>query len=167
MVAPLVLAIALGLFGARSVAAQPGADGPGPLNRAIRSAVFPAWGQVTNGSTTKAVLLFTVQSYVYSRIAIETRRIGEAERRQEFLGTVDPEDPAVQELLRAADTSAQEHFDRRRDLLFWALVGSFYGAIDAYIDAHLGDFDEELEEGRSVFGRVDPEEGTVEFGLRF
>ena len=36
--------------------------GPGPFERAVRSAVFPAWGQLTNGKNKKAAILFSFSS---------------------------------------------------------------------------------------------------------
>jgi hypothetical protein len=137
--------------------------GPGPFERAVRSAVFPAWGQLTNGKSKKAVVLFSVHAYLYTRIIKEGREGKAAEREQarlENLGASPIE-------ISRAEASATDHFDRRRNMIFWSIVASFYGAIDAYIDAHLGDFEKELEEGRTLFGRVDPAERSVELGMRF
>ena len=140
---------------------------PSPLQRAVRSAAVPAWGQLTNGKSTKAVVLLSVQTYIYTRVVLESRRAGESQRRAEWLRRMDTEDAVVASLLTAAEVSSQEHFDRRRNLLFWAIVAGFYGAIDAYIDAHLGDFEGDLEKDGALFARVDPGEGAVELGLRF
>ena len=138
---------------------------PRPFARAVRSAVFPAWGQLTNGKSKKAVVLFTAQTYLITRVLGESRAAHEADRRAAtFAGR---EDPAGLALGKAARANAQEHFDTRRDLLFWSLMGAFYGALDAYVDAHLGRFDEELDEGRTLFGGVDPAGRAVEVGLRF
>ena len=138
---------------------------PSPFARAVRSAVFPAWGQVTNGKSKKAVVVFAAQTYLVTRVIGESRAAHEAERRA--AAVAGREDPASLALGLAARASAQQHFDTRRDLLFWSLMGAFYGAVDAYVDAHLGRFDEELDEGRTLFGGVDPQGRTVEVGLRF
>jgi len=145
----------------------PTASEPSPLERAFRSALFPAWGQLTNGRRKKAVVLFSVQTYIYTRLVLETRRAWEAQREADRLTALGSEDPGVLADLSAAEAASQNHFDRRRDLLFWALVGGFYGAMDAYIDAQLGDFEGELDKDRSLFGGIDPAQGTVELGLRF
>ena len=40
--------------------------------------------------------------------------------------------------------------------------------MDAYIDAHLGDIDRELEEGRGLFARIDTSgEPALEVGWRY
>ena len=138
---------------------------PSPFGRAMRSAVFPAWGQLTNGKSKKAVVVFTAQTYVLSRLIVESRAARAADRRADALsGREDPEGIALEAAARA---SAQEHYDTRRDMLFWALLGAFYGAVDAYVDAHLGNFGEELDESRRLFANADPTERRVELGIRF
>ncbi len=140
---------------------------PSPFGRAVRSAVLPGWGQVANGKSTKAMVLLSFQSYLYGRIILETREARESDRQADRLRAMDGEDPVVAGLLLRAENSAQDHYDTRRDLIFWSILGAFYSAIDAYIDAHIGEMDEELEEGRELFGRLDPVEGSVELGVRF
>ncbi|NNE42769.1 MAG: hypothetical protein HKN12_01045 [Gemmatimonadetes bacterium] len=138
-----------------------GEVGPRPLNRALRSVAFPAWGQLTNGKNRKAAVILGIQTYVWTRVIMEGRKGNESERRIARLTAEGA--PAAE--IDQAEFSAEEHFDTRRDLLFWAIMTTFYGALDAYIDAHLGDFDRELEEGRELFGAVNPT--GVEVGLRF
>jgi hypothetical protein len=134
---------------------------PGALNRALRSAVMPAWGQVTNGKEKKACILLGVQTYLWTRLVMETRKGRESERRVRQLEAEGASSSAV----AAAEASAENHYDTRRDMVFWVILSSFYGALDAYVDAHLGDFDRELEEGRELFAGVSPD--GVEIGLRF
>ncbi len=124
--------------------------GPSALQRAMRSAVVPAWGQLTNGKKKKAAVLFGAQAYIYTRIAIESRQAREADL---FAAALQREGAHENEIA-LAETWAQDHYDTRRDLLFWAIVAGFYGAMDAYIDAHIGEFDREIEEGRTLFARV-------------
>ena len=135
---------------------------PSALNRALRSAVVPAWGQVTNGKEKKAAILAGVQAYVWTRVVMESRKGRESERRAARL----TEEGAAAGAIAAAEASAENHFDTRRDMVFWAILSSFYGALDAYVDTHLGDFEEDLEEGRELFAGVDPA-GRVELGIRF
>lgn len=164
LVAAALLALCAPVPGARAAETVPGGT-PGPFARAVRSAVFPAWGQLTNGKNKKAAVIMTVQTYVITRMIEESRAAHESDRRADALAF--REDAAGIALHDAARASAQEHFDTRRDLLFWALVGAFYGAVDAYVDAHLAGLDKELEEDRGLFGGVDPAGRSVEVGLRF
>jgi hypothetical protein len=138
-------------------------QGPGAFQRALRSALFPAWGQIVNGKHRKAALLFSVHTYLYTRIFIETHDGREARRRANRL-EAEGDTTGLAEL---EHVSADDHFETRRDLLFWTIVTAFYGAIDAYVDAHLQDFDQELEEGRGLFGAVDPIEGELALGVHF
>jgi len=143
-------------------AAQPLEDvprGPSPANRAARSVIFPAWGQLTNERPVKAAALFALETYLATGIIVETRR-GESKRR---LADAAPDEAS--ELLY--DGLADAHFDRRRNLIFWSLLAVFYGVADAYVDAHLGEFDREIHEGRELFGNIDRVERTIELGVRF
>jgi hypothetical protein len=130
---------------------------PGLANRAARSAIFPAWGQLSNGKPVKAVALFALETYLATGIIVESRR-GAAKRR---LADLAADEASEAELNGLADA----HFDRRRNLIFWSVLAIFYGVADAYVDSHLGDFDKEIREGRELFTRIDPE--CVEIGVRF
>ncbi|MCA9750897.1 MAG: hypothetical protein KC591_01785 [Gemmatimonadetes bacterium] len=139
--------------------------GPSPFARAIRSATFPGWGQLTNGKSKKAVVQFTVQSYLLTRLVIESREAGESRREADRLRALD--EVAFGGDISLAEAKAEDHFKRRRDLMFWWIVTGFYGALDAYVDGYLGDFDAEIDAGKSLFSNVDPVERRVEIGLRF
>ncbi len=134
-------------------------EGPSPFRRAVRSAVFPAWGQVTNGKYKKAAVLFTFETYLLTRVIQETRAAREWDRIA--AGETDPG------RMEVAEAAAEDHYGRRRDLFFWGIVASFYGAIDAYVDAYLGDFEKDLEEGRELFAGVAEDGTSLEFGVRF
>jgi hypothetical protein len=134
---------------------------PFAFTRAMQSAVFPAWGQVANGRKVKAAVLFGFQTYIWTRVVVQTQRGKEWQQEVDRLEAAGGTSAEVAH----AEALAEEHFDTRRDLLFWAIIGSFYGALDAYIDAHLGDFDRELEEGRGLFAEVGPSAAHV--GYRF
>jgi hypothetical protein len=142
---------------------EPTWQGPSPLQRAVRSVAFPAWGQLTNGKNKKAVALFSAQAYLYTRIVVETRKGNESVRIADRL----EREGATLGDVNVARESADDHFGRRRNLFFWAIVAGFYGALDAYVDANFGDFEKELEEGRTLFSHVDPLDKSVEMGFRF
>ena len=158
-VASLCVGLALGMgFPAR--AEEPDEPpGPSAFNRAARSVFFPAWGQLTNGKNEKAAILFAVQTYLYTRILVETRRGHESERLA--LATDDPD------VAWRAELGADDSFQRRRNLIFWAILTAFYGAIDAYVDTYLGSFEQEIEQSRKIFAETDPATGGIALGVRF
>ncbi len=132
---------------------------PSPANRAARSVAFPAWGQLTNGRTAKTAALFALETYLVTGLIAESRRGGADQKSA---------DAATDETtVDYYEGQADAHYDRRRNLLFWTILTVFYGVIDAYVDAYLVDFDEELEDRRELFGMVDPVESTVGVGFRF
>jgi len=133
--------------------------GPSAANRAARSALFPAWGQLTNGSTAKTAALFALETYLASSIIVESRKGAYKEQ----LADAAPDEAT--ELMY--DGLADAHYDRRRNLIFWSLLTVLYGVADAYVDAHLGDFDREIEEGGELFGKIDRVDQTIELGVRF
>ena len=140
---------------------------PSAFQRAVRSAVFPAWGQLTNGKSKKAVVLLSVQTYLMTRIVGESRAASAAQRRADEFRSVAATDLVAAAEFQRAHALAQDHFDTRREMLFWAFLGGFYGAMDAYVDAHIGNFGEELESGRKLFADADPLARSVEVGVRF
>ena len=145
-----------------AVPAPPAAEasrGPSPANRAARSAAFPGWGQLTNGSTAKAAAVFALETYLASSIIVESRR-GAAKQR---LADAAP-DAATEEMY---DGLADAHYDRRRNLIFWSMLTVLYAVADAYVDAHMGEFDREIKEGGELFGQVDHVDQTIELGVRF
>ncbi len=145
------------------VVSHSGIVGPSAFQRAARSVAIPAWGQLTNGKKKKATVLFGVQTYLYTRIIIATRMGREGNLRVSAL----ERDGASEVDLEFARAAAQEHFDDRRDLFFWAILTGFYGALDAYVDAHLGEFEKELEDGRALFARIGGPDEAIEMGLKF
>ena len=159
----LLVAVRVGAEGMSAV--PPGT--PSPLQRAIRSAAFPAWGQLTNGKSKKAVVVFSVETYLITRILKESRAAHASSRDADALREAAIDDASAAAMEKAARADAQEHFDTRRDLVFWLILAGFYGAMDAYVDANLGDFGEELKEGRRLFGSADPTEQEMEIGVRF
>jgi hypothetical protein len=157
----LVLCAAIGFgTGTSALAEEPsGESGPSAFNRAARSVVFPAWGQLTNGKNEKAAVLFALQTYLYTRILVETRLGPDSERLA--LSASDSE------VAWRAELTAADSFSRRRNLIFWVSLTAFYGAIDAYVDTHLGDFEQEIEESRGLFAGTDPVHGGLVLGVRF
>jgi hypothetical protein len=90
---------------------------------------------------------------------VESKR-GASDQRMADAAT----DEATQEMYEGL---ADAHYDRRRNLIFWSLLTVLYGIADAYVDAHLGDFDAETQRGGELFGKVDTVDQTIALGVRF
>jgi len=111
----------------------------------LRSAVFPGWGQLRNGKTLKAVLVFSVESYLVMSAVAEHYQAEEAYRRMELLNR-SGQGEAAEELYR----SYSDHFDRRDQLAWWTAGLIMLSMLDAYVDANFFGFDEEVRESSRV-----------------
>ncbi len=100
----------------------PQAEVKSPTGAAIRSALFPGWGQFYNQKPLKGSLLLCTESFFLTRIVLEERH---------------------------ADISTS-HRRRRNTFIFWWSAIKLYAIIDAYVDAHLWGLDR--EEGPLAFG---------------
>ncbi len=91
-----------------------------PTGAMIRSAVFPGWGQWYNGKKWKAALVF----------AVEVGLVANAVRLN-------------QKVVKSTRQDEREFWQDQRNLQFWWLLAAkLLSMLDAYIDAHLADFDE-------------------------
>lgn len=154
---------------AGSTAAQPAApdsaafrSGPSPRGALLRSAVLPGWGQVYNGQVFKApIIAAAIGGLVFAAVRLNGdyvlyRRAYQYKAWQELVdrGTVDvnPHAALADDYQELADRlgpvssrpllAQRDALRRNRDLAFlgigvvWAL-----SALDAYVNAHLLDFD--------------------------
>ncbi len=91
-----------------------------PTGAMIRSMIFPGWGQWYNGKKWKAALVF----------AVEMGLVANAIRLN-------------QKVVRSASEAERQFWQDQRNLQFWLLLAAkILSGLDAYIDAHLADFDE-------------------------
>ena len=94
-----------------------------PRGALLRSAVLPGWGQVYNKRPLKGALFGTAALALLSSGIAENRSLGQAQTPDEH----------------------ERRADRRNTrFLFLGLVATF-AALDAYVDAHLADFDVEVD----------------------
>ncbi len=106
---------------------EPGAADPGlpaggrlsPRAVLVRSAVVPGWGQAAGGHWVKAVLFAGAGAGWLTSAVVESSRVADAPTPQEH------EDRAA----------------RRNTRVLLYLVTATLSAVDAYVDAHLEDFD--------------------------
>ncbi len=95
---------------------------PSPGGAALRSLAFPGWGQAYNRRPLKAVIVGAVEQGLIFGIVREHQLFRDARRFND-------------------DRSATIYKDQRNRMV-WILAGwLIYSSLDAYVDAHLFDFD--------------------------
>ena len=107
-------------------------EGPsqvGPTQALAASAAYPGFGQLLNGSESKAALFGGAEAFLIARLVLEDRRTRHSLRLYNQTGQG-----------RYFDDYS-EHFDTRQTLLWWVVVAALLGIADAYVDAHLDNFD--------------------------
>ena len=130
-----------------------------PWKVAMISAVVPGYGQIYNGAIWKVPILYGLLGYFgYTALdfndSYDEFRVKYAE---------DPEGPDASYFQSERDRYQEK---RNRQLLFLVLA-YIAGIVDAYVDAHLYDFDAISEEGiSSVYGPDEPYP-SVSVSLRF
>ncbi|MFQ6092477.1 MAG: DUF5683 domain-containing protein [bacterium] len=101
-----------------------------PWGAAVRSAVFPGWGQVYTEHYVKSGVIFLIESGLIVSAVMENEKANKAYEAAQS----------------TTDEQYQKYLDRleRRNLYLWWTAGVIvYSMIDAYVDAHLFRFDEE------------------------
>jgi len=123
------------------------------------SAAYPGLGQLWNGSEVKAAVIGAAGAFLAARLALEDRWTRHSLRRYRETGNEDYFD------------AYSKHFDTRQTIMWWAIVAALYGLADAYVDAHLADFDEPLSASLDptigVPGSDDPTEIRLGLAIRF
>ena len=108
-----------------------------PLWSSIRSLVCPGLGQLHNGSEKKAIVLFSLQSYLVGRVFATERRARYYRDRMS--------DPEPMWEMANLQTRYDDLRGTRGDMIWWASILTLYAVIDAYVDAHMVGFDEDVE----------------------
>ena len=94
--------------------------GKNPTGAMLRSIVFPGWGQWYNGKHFKAILVFGAEAGIIANTIRQNQRVQASKSELE-----------------------REFYLENRRLSNWWLAGVILlSMIDAYVDAHLYDFDE-------------------------
>ncbi len=138
------------------------AEGPpqaSPFWSSSRSLVFPGWGQLHNGSEKKAIVLFSLQTYLIGRVFAAERRA------RYYQDRMNDETPGwSREDLQARYDDLR---DTRGDLVWWSSLLVLYSVIDAYVDAHLVGFEEQVEQVERVTASLVPTDGGAEAAIAF
>jgi hypothetical protein len=116
---------------------------PSPTWTGLRSLVLPGWGQARNGSWLKAGLFLGGYSFL----------VGTAVKANQ-----DRQDAKGQ--LNAAQTPEDEEYwdgeierlgDKRNTFIWFAGLTAFLSFADAYVDAHLKNFDDRIDADVAAF----------------
>jgi len=139
----------------------PGSDDPAAPNlwatgvnatgAVLMTPLFPGWGQLYADGGWRAALAFGAEMYFWSNLLSRDRQ---ARRDLEFADTLPEGD------LRHAFVVnlAAEHKEQMRDFVWWSGGALLIIALDAYVGAHLFNFDEDAvpvpDRWEDVFGPV-------------
>lgn len=136
-----LLIITLALICLTSLAAQAKKQ---PYRALLYSAVCPGGGQIYNQQYLKAGLVLGVQSYlVYSAIA-------NAGKRRDFRDLAAHAPNEQQQL--SYNAQSRDYKERMTNDVWWIGITAALSLIDAFVDAHLYDFESEKEKVHLRFG---------------
>jgi len=117
--------------------------GKSPMGALIRSVAFPGWGQFYNGKYIKAALVFGVETTYIVLAADEWRK---ADFHNKNFQSAPPSSPE-----QFWEFDQYRFHQDRRNLYLWVISGIiFLSMFDAYVDAHLYNFDKEKMEDLKV-----------------
>lgn len=105
-----------------------------PTGALLRSVAFPGWGQFYNRKYFKSAIVFGAEATFITLAAIEWSRMNEHKKNFQ-----NPDYPN-----RYWEFEQFEFYEDRRNLFLWITAGIvFLSMFDAYVDAHLYNFDQE------------------------
>ncbi len=102
----------------------------------LATPVFPGWGQLYSDNFWKAGLGFGVQMYFWTNILNRDRQ---AVRARDFAYTFPVDDPNYD----LYNGISAESWEQMRDFVWWSGGILLIIALDAYVDAHLFNFDQD------------------------
>lgn len=117
----------------------------------LMTPLFPGWGQLYAGGGWRAALAFGTEMYFWSSLLARDRQ----ERRDlDFAATLEP----ASSDLPFVEAMAAEHRAQMQDFVWWSGGALLIIALDAYVGAHLFDFDHDPvpvpDRWQDVFGPV-------------
>jgi hypothetical protein len=105
-----------------------------PTGALLRSVAFPGWGQFYNRKYLKSAVVFGAETTFITLAVIEWGRMNKHKKNFQ-----DPDHPD-----RYWEFEQFEFYEDRRNLFLWITAGIvFLSMFDAYVDAHLYNFDRE------------------------
>lgn len=125
-----------------------------PTKAMLYSAFIPGGGQVYNQAYAKAGLVIGLQGYLVASTLHHDKKADDYKRKAD-----NSTDPYLTQLF---SERADEHKERRTSNIWWIGVTAALSVLDAYVDAHLADFEQEKSK---LHLRFDPE--TIGIQYRF
>ncbi len=125
--------------------------GISPTKAVIMTPLFPGWGQLYARNSWQGALGFGAEMFFWTNMLVRDRR---AVRATDF-GETYPADHPTRARYRAI---ADENWEQMRDFAWWSGGVLLIIALDAYVGAHLYDFDQDPvpvpDRWDDAFGRV-------------
>jgi len=129
-----------------------------PKGAVLRSALYPGWGQLSNGKPYKACVVFGVEVYFVGVAVLAGRRAQDLLDRSRFV--------VSESELGDLERRYEEYIDRRNAYLWWLGAAILYSMLDAYVDAGLADVEEGLDKPAPVFLESSAgEDGSLRLGI--
>ncbi len=110
--------------------------GVSPTGAVLGTPLFPGWGQLYSENFWKAGLAFGTEMYFWTNILNRDRQ---AVRARDFANTFSPDDPNYARY----NAIAEESWEQMRDFAWWSGGVLLIIALDAYVGAHLFNFDQD------------------------
>jgi len=109
-----------------------------PMGALLRSVAFPGWGQFYNKKYLKAGLAFGAETTFLTLMAIEWKRMDDHKKLFDSMSQDHPD--------KSWEYEQYKFYQNRKNLFLWSTIATiFVSMFDAYVDAHLYDFDKEME----------------------
>ena len=108
--------------------------GVSPTGAVLATPLFPGWGQLYTDNSWKAALAFGSELYFWTNILSRDRQ---AVRARDLANTLPPDDPNHARYYAIAE----ESWEQMRDFFWWSGGVLLIIALDAYVGAHLFNFD--------------------------
>ena len=121
----------------------------------IASAAYPGLGQLLNGTEGKAAIIGGAEALLIAQLLLEDRWTRYALKNYRETGDTECFD------------EYSKHFDRRQTLIWWTAILALYSVADAYVDAHLSGFDDNVPGGLDAAVAAAPVAGGNGFRVGF
>ena len=131
--------------------------GVSPTGAVLATPLFPGWGQLYSDNFWKAGMAYGVEMYFWTNILNRDRQ---AVRARDFANTFPTDDPNYTRY----NAIAEESWEQMRDFAWWSGGVLLIIALDAYVGAHLFNFD---QDPIPVPNRWDDAFGSVGEGVAF